>query len=464
MAKENRPQPFARQIDQDQDEELSAEAQQAAGQMPTQQRPADQFRSSSVPLPNLRESSEDIEAELAAAMGETSIDQIADSAVEEPTRFERGTKLHAKVVSMHQDNVFVDLGARCQGIVQLKTFGEKLPEVDQPLEVVVSRFDENEGLYHCNLPGEASDAGDWSAISEGMIVTAQVTGTNKGGLECSVGNIRGFMPAGQVSVYRVENLEQLVGEKFNALIVECKPERKNLVLSRRSVMEQERAEAQQKLREELEVGQIREGTVRNIREFGAFVDLGGLDGLLHISQLSWARIKHPSEVLEVGQPVKVKITRIDPESGKISLSLRDLQQNPWSQVPLNYPIGSTARGRITRLEQFGAFVELEPGIEGLIHISELDSGRVWRVSDVVSEGEPVEVKIVSLDIEKRRIGLSRKALLAPTAPAPQPADQPPAEQEETPEEDSASQVRKRKQPLKGGLRGGSGGDDVGLNL
>jgi small subunit ribosomal protein S1 len=225
-------------------------------------------------------------------------------------------------------------------------------------------------------------------------------------------------------------------------------------------MERERNEQREKIMADLAPGQLREGIVRSMKDFGAFVDLGGVDGLIHISQLSWDRVKHPSEVLEVGQKVKVRIDKFDQESGKISLSYREVGANPWQNVESKYPVGARAKGTVSRVMDFGAFVKLEPGVEGLIHISELGHGRVFRTSDVVSEGQEVEVKILSVDQENQRISLSLKALMA----APIKAGQQTVADEDLPLPEGAPKVpRKRNQELKGGTGSPSGGDKFGLN-
>ncbi len=252
-----------------------------------------------------------------------------------------------------------------------------------------------------------------------MVVEARVTGHNKGGLECEVSSLRAFIPASQISLYRVEDLSQFVGQKFNCVVTQADPAKRNLVLSRRGILEREKAEAKANLMSQLEVGQVREGVVRSLQEFGAFVDLGGVDGLIHISQLSWDRLRHASEALELGQKVRVKVQKIDPATGKISLAFRDLAENPWSHAAQKYTARSRVEGTVSRLMEFGAFVRLEPGIEGLIHISELAHKRVWRASDIVQEGQQVEVLVLSCDAEHQRISLSLKAARRPgRAPRP----------------------------------------------
>ena len=230
------------------------------------------------------------------------------------------------------------------------------------------------------------------------------------------------------------------------------------MLSRRAILEREREEARQRLFESLAPGQVYEGVVRKILDFGAFVDLGdGVDGLLHISQLSWGRVQHPRDVLTEGQQIRVKIERIDPETRKISLAYRDLFESPWANVAMRYPEHSTVRGTVTKLMEFGAFVELEPGVEGLVHISELSHKRVWRASDVVREGQEVEVLVLSVDTEAQRIGLSMKQLSQPEPVKPEAGAA-----EADPEPEKPRNLRQSNQPLKGGLGRGSGGASFGL--
>ena len=210
------------------------------------------------------------------------------------------------------------------------------PEPGTTLEVVVSRLNSDDGLYEVARPGAAVDVGNWDDVQEGAVVEVEITGSNKGGLECKVAGIRGFIPMGQISIYRIENPEEFVGQRLPCVVTEVNRDRKNLVLSHRAVMEREKAAAREKLLQELAPGQIREGIVRSLRDFGAFVDLGGIDGLVHISKLSWDRVDHPNEVLKEGETIKVRIEKIDSETGKIGLSYRDLMDNPWDSVEKNY--------------------------------------------------------------------------------------------------------------------------------
>ena len=409
------------------------------------------------PPPNIRDRlTPDLEQEFAEAVGGISIDEMLSSDLSGfEADLEPETKVQARVLSVQRDQVFFDLGGRKQGFLKLVSLDEN-PEVGAIIEAVVSRFDAAEGLYELTLPGKAVDIGDWSQVTEGLTVEARVTGHNKGGLECEVNQLRGFIPASQVSMYRVEDLSKFVGEKFNCIITEANPEKRNLVLSARAHMEREKMAARESLLATLEVGQTHEGTVRSLQNFGAFVDLGGIDGLIHISQLSWDRIRHASEALEVGQKVKVKIQKIDPQTGKIGLAFRDLAENPWDRASEKYMTRTKVKGTVSRLMEFGAFVKLEPGVEGLIHISELAHKRVFRASDIVSEGQEVEVLVMSVDVENQRIGLSLKAL--ESRPEPKQSEPEPEEEAAPLHRSSANAPR----PLKGGVGKSSGGEKFGL--
>jgi small subunit ribosomal protein S1 len=225
-------------------------------------------------------------------------------------------------------------------------------------------------------------------------------------------------------------------------------------------MERERNEQREKILAELAPGQLREGIVRSMKDFGAFVDLGGVDGLIHVSQLSWDRVNHPSEVLEVGQKIKVRIEKFDKDTGKVSLSYREVGDNPWNSVASKYYVGANVSGKVSRIMDFGAFVKLEPGVEGLIHISELAHGRVFRASDIVSEGQDVNVKVLSVDVEKQRISLSLKALQAKPE---KPGEKKLADEDMPLPADAPKAPKKKHAQLKGGIGGPSGGEKFGLN-
>lgn len=399
----------------------------------------------------------DMEAELDRAMGDAQLDDLlgtggpADEGMLEPESQHRG-----RVVAIRRDDVFLELGGREQGIISLQHFAEP-PQIGALVEVVVQRFKADEGLYELAPPNTAMRVEDWGDLSEGMMVEARVTGHNTGGLECEVNHIRGFIPISQVALYRVDDLAPFVGQSFACLVTEANPERRNLVLSRRAVLEREKQEAREQLIQSIQPGQVREGVVRKLMDFGAFVDVGGVDGLLHVSQLAWHRVNHPSEVLSEGQTIKVTVEKIDHETGKMSLGYRDLFESPWAQVATKYPLNTQVKGRVTKLMEFGAFVALEPGVEGLVHISELSHKRIWRASDVVKEGDEVEVLVLSVDADAQRISLSMKALAAPPEPTKKEKEEAAAAGAPVP-----SKRRAPEGPLQGGLGRTKGGARFGL--
>jgi small subunit ribosomal protein S1 len=423
--------------------------------------PAKKKEAKYYPPPNIRDQlSPELEAEYEAALGEVSFDALMQSeagGVAEP-ELSPESRVTGRVARISREDVFVDLGGRNQGIVPLRQFDEP-PAEGTEIELLVVRFDAEEGLYELSRPTAAVDVGNWDEVREGQIVEVTVTGSNKGGLECQIAGIRGFIPMGQVSLYRVENAEEFVGQRLACVVTEANRDRRNLVLSHRAMMERERNEKRDKLLTELAPGQIREGVVRSLKDFGAFVDLGGVDGLIHVSQLSWDRVKHPSEVVEVGQKVKVRVEKFDKDTGKLSLSYREVGENPWQKAATKYIVGGRATGTISRIMDFGAFVKLEPGVEGLIHISELAHGRVFRTSDVVSEGQEVEVKILSVDSENQRISLSLKALMPPPE---KPREKIVADEDMPLPADAPKPPRKKAQQLKGGIGGPTGGEKFGL--
>lgn len=415
-----------------------------------------------VPVPNRRAPlSADLEAELKEALGDLSLDDIVGGKTAPAVsagRLENETRVRGQVIEIHGDNVFVSLGGKNQGVVSSRSF-EKAPEIGDMLEVIVTGFNAEDDLHEVTIPGGKIVSGDWSNLTEGSVVEAKVTAANTGGLEVSVGGARGFIPASQVSLFRTENLADYVDQKLTCVVTEANERRGNLVLSRRAILEREKEESRRKVLGEIEPGQVREGIVRKIQDFGAFVDLGGVDGLIHISQLSWERVKHPSEVLKEGQKIRVRIEKIDTESGKIGLSLKNPEEHPWAGIEQRFPVGTIVRGPVTRTAAFGAFVKIAPGVEGMIHISELAHHRVYAVQNVVKEGQEVEAKILTVDADAQRIALSMKATVQP----PQKESTKKEEAAPVDEPVRAPIVAKRAGDLKGGTKSKSGGEKFGLN-
>ncbi|WP_165698969.1 30S ribosomal protein S1 [Bremerella volcania] len=403
-----------------------------------------------VHVPNRRETMEDIEAELEAAFGGTSIDDVMSNQTPAPAavRLDEGDRVTGTVIRVHREDVFFDLPQGNQGIASIRSFVAP-PSVGDKLEVSIGTFNGSQRLYEVGIPGASTSVQDWGDIKEGIVVDAVVDGVNKGGLECAVGTARGFIPASQVATYHVKDLEEFKGRKLQCLVTEANPEKRNLVLSARAVAEKMAEDNKKNVLGSLTVGQVREGTVTRIQDFGAFVDIGGVDGLVHVSQISWDRVSHPSDVLAEGQAVKVKVTKMDPETGKIGLSIRDTMENPWQKVASEFAVGKVVPGKVTKLMDFGAFVEIAPGIEGLVHVSEVSYSRISRVSSVLKVGEEVEVKVLSIDQAKRRISLSIKATQPPPADSKQGGRR--KDEPETDVDRELSVKKKSNQPLKGGI-------------
>lgn len=320
------------------------------------------------------------------------------------------------VVTVGPTDVFIEFGPKELGILPRAQFkeGEALPEPGTQIQVVIDKFEAAESIYLCSRPGAVQKA-DWERLTPGDVVDAKVTGVTKGGLELEVAGHRAFMPASQVSAERIDNLDVLIGEKMACEVVRVERAGSgNIVLSRRNVLQRERAEHAAKLKETLQEGQTIEGTVRKIMPFGAFVDLGGVDGLVHLSDLTYDRVGYGEKAVEKhlkeGQKVTVKILKLDWEANRISLGVKQLMGDPFTTAANAIIDGAELTGKITKLAEFGAFVEVAPGVEGLVHISELDHKRVMRVEDVVKPDEVVQVKVLKVDPQSRRISLSIKAL------------------------------------------------------
>ncbi|GDY07878.1 MAG: S1 RNA-binding domain-containing protein [Planctomycetota bacterium] len=406
----------------------------------------------SVEVPLKQELDAALEAEINAAMGggetstEGTLGTVTTAVAEAPAEdtLHQGKRIKGKVALLHGEDLFLDLGFRSQGILPLKQYeGKEIPAVGTEIDVIVHKVSPDEGLIHVSLPsGRQKVSGNWDSVQAGLVVDCMVTKSNKGGLEVTVGSLRGFLPSGQVDLRFIENLDSFIGQKLTVKIIEANKSKRNLIVSRRALLLEERAQAEEQILKTLEVGQTLDGTVKSVKDYGAFVDLGGIDGFVHIGQMSWQHIKHPSEVLAEGQAVKVKVVTISDDKKKIGLSVKQTSHSPWDLAASKYFQGQTVSGKVTRTTDFGAFVELEPGVEGMVHISELDYKRVIRITDVISAGQTIEAQVQSVDPIKHRISLSLKALKA----KPEPAAPPPEEASAEP----AAPPPKRKTPLKGG--------------
>ncbi|NLX12743.1 MAG: S1 RNA-binding domain-containing protein [Phycisphaerales bacterium] len=424
------------------------------------------------------------------------------------------------VVRLTAEYVFMDLGDQGQGAIPLIEFaGQPLPAEGEKISVLIDKQDPDTGLFVLSKR-QAEEMNFWDSVKLGDELEGVVTGMNKGGLDIDIGGARVFMPASHVDVKRVHDISVLIGEHVRGVVTQVDRATRDLLLSRRKYLQKEQKRQRTEMIESLVIGETRSGTVSNITEFGAFVDIGGIDGLVHVTDMSWGHVKDPKELLQLGQTVDVKLLKINRQTGKLSLGIKQLQpdpwegveqkyaegaklsaridrmtdfgaflelepgidallplsemswskhvnhpsqivkigdtievvvlkvdpakkrisvglrqmtENPWSTVAENFPINSMHKGKVAKLAEFGAFVELVPGLEGLIHISELSEKRVRAVGDVVQEGQEVEVRIVRVDMESQRIGLSMRP-----APAPRSAA------------DGRNKPQK-KRPLRGGL-------------
>jgi small subunit ribosomal protein S1 len=410
--------------------------------------------------PNKRALDADMEAEMAAAFAGTDL-KAMDADKPQGAKGEGGRK-KGRVLSIHGKDVFVEIpGGRSEGMISLDEFEGKRPNVGDEIEFLVDHYDSANGLLVLTKEGAAKQVTDWSSVKLNMVVEAKITGMNKNqtGYTVEVNGIRGFMPLSQADMYRIEQPESLVNSKQKVQVIELDPQERNLIVSRRTIQEAERERKAVEFWATIKEGDVHKGIVKSIKPFGAFVDLGGADGLIPIGELSWSRVGTVEEVLKVGQLVEVKVARLDPEARKIGLSLRAMQTSPWETFAAEHRPGLRVPGKVTRVMEFGAFVEIAPGIEGLIHVSELSTGRVNRVRDVIKEGQDVTVQILSIDTEARRIALSLKAMVAEAEAAEDAAATAEAEADKA----AAAERLANRKPT-GNLRGGIGGGAVRFEI
>jgi len=340
---------------------------------------------------------------------------MLDESFQERDRVE-GSVVKGVVIAIDNEEAVVDVGLKAEGRVPLKEFAApgQAPEVQvgDEVEVYVERFE--------NRAGEASLSRDkarreesWNklekAFNEGEKVTGHIFGRVKGGFAVDLGGAVAFLPGSQVDIRPVRDVTPLLNKEEPFQILKMDRRRGNIVVSRRAVLEESRAEQRNELLANLKEGQVLTGVVKNITDYGAFVDLGGLDGLLHVTDMSWRRVNHPTEVLGVGQTVQVQVIRFNRETQRISLGMKQLEADPWEGVELKYPVGTTFRGRVTNITDYGAFVELEPGVEGLVHVSEMSwTKKNVHPGKIVSTSQEVEVMVLEVDPEKRRVSLGLK--------------------------------------------------------
>jgi small subunit ribosomal protein S1 len=328
-----------------------------------------------------------------------------------------GEVVHGTVVRVDKDEVLVDIGYKSEGVIPVAELSIRRSvnpadevTIGDEIDALVLTKEDAEGRLILSKKRARFEMA-WKAIEKAAEsedpVIGKVIEVVKGGLILDLG-VRGFLPASLVDIRRVQDLDEFLGQELRAKVIELNRSRNNVVLSRRAVLEDERKEMRQAILDRLNPGDVVDGQISNIVDFGAFVDLDGMDGLIHISELSWSHVNHPSEVLEIGQDVKVKVLDIDRERQRISLGLKQTQSDPWQQVLETYHDGDEVEGKVTKVVTFGAFVEIMPGVEGLVHISELAQHHVENPREVVSQGDLVRAKIIEVDAERRRLSLSLK--------------------------------------------------------
>ncbi len=341
--------------------------------------------------------------------------RLLDATLKQTRNIRRGEQVRGRVVAVHGGNAVVDVGAKVEATIPLDEFSEAglpAPEAGDEIEALVTRSNA-EGIRLSVLEGRRRE--DWARIEEARdsetTLTAHVEERIKGGFRVSIGAVRGFLPFSEADPDPRSVGEELVGQDCEVMVIEARRKPENVVVSRRRPIERAREEQRRRFFETAQVGDRVRGTVRRMADFGAFVDVGGMDALLHVSDIAWQRLERPDQVLSIGQQVEAEIVRLEPETGKVSISMKALQPDPWAKVAETYEPGMRITGTVRRLLDYGAIVELEPGIEGLIHRSELSwTRRDVRPDQVLAEGDVVDVQVLEVDPEQRRIRLSLKAV------------------------------------------------------
>ncbi len=327
--------------------------------------------------------------------------------------FRKGDIVNGTILEIRPQVVLVDIGYKSEGVIPVSEFEDEEIEEGDQIEVLLESLENDEGLVVLSKE-KAAHKQNWDKIvavyKDGGLVKGKVKSVVKGGLMVNVG-VEAFLPGSQVDIIPPKDLNEFVGNVYEFKIVKVNDERKNIVLSRREVIEAERSEQRQRFLETVNIGDRVKGLVKNITDFGAFVDLSGMDGLLHITDMSWGRVNHPSELLHIGQELEVLILDVDRDKERVSLGLKQLSDNPWADIEAKYPIGSQVKGRVTKLLAYGAFVELEKGVEGLVHVSELSwTKRITRPSDVLSLDQEIEAIVLNISVEEQKISLGIRQL------------------------------------------------------
>lgn len=354
----------------------------------------------------------EIEKEVTEVLGELSEEGLKQVYEDSVRDFEAGTILKGRILEVLPDDAVVDVGYKSEGVIPLKEFEQpEKVKVGDEIEVLLEAVEDDAGLIVISKQ-KAERIRGWQKViaehKEGDVVSGRVMRKIKGGLLVDIG-VPVFLPASQVDLRRPGDIAEYVGKEVRCKILKIDQGRRNIVVSRRRLLEEERQRKKEALMAEIEVGEMRKGVVKNILDFGAFVDLGGIDGLLHITDMSWGRISHPSEMLKIDDEIEVKILKVDKERERISLGLKQKTESPWARVEEKYPPGVTIKGEVVNVVNYGGFVKLEDGIEGLVHISEMSwTRRINHPSEVVAIGDMVEVMVLDINKEKEEISLGMK--------------------------------------------------------
>src|ERR1043166_3036611 len=328
--------------------------------------------------------------------------------------FAPGEIVKGTIIEVRPKEVLVDIGYKSEGVIPAGEFEDiATVKVGDQIDVLIEKLEDKDGMVVLSKE-KAEFKQNWDKIlniaNEGATVKGKVKAAVKGGLIVNIG-VEAFLPASQIDIIPPKNLAQFIGNTYDFKVVKINQERQNIVLSRRELIEQERTEKRSKLLAEMTPGDIRKGTVKNITDFGAFIDLNGIDGLLHITDMSWGRIGHPSEILKVGQDIDVVVLDINREKERVSLGLKQKLANPWDNIESKYPVGAKVKGKVVNLVPYGAFVELEPGVEGLVHVTELSwTKRIAKPSDVLKQDQEIEAVVLGINREEQKISLGVRQL------------------------------------------------------
>lgn len=349
---------------------------------------------------------------------QSDFDKLFEASMKEQD-FKVGDVVSGTVVEVQTDYVLVDINYKSEGLIPINEFrlvdGKREVAPGDRVEVLIDRIENENGMIVLSKD-KADMLRAWTDISKAAeneeVIEGTVVAKVKGGLSVDIG-VKAFLPGSQIDLRPVRNMDVYIGKKYKFKVIKFNKKRGNIVLSRRALLEEERESLKTQTLDAMKEGSIVQGVVKNITDYGAFIDLGGMDGLLHITDMSWGRVKHPSEVINVGDEIQVKILKYDTEKERVSLGLKQLQTDPWEAVNITYPVGAKLKGKVVSVAEYGAFVDLADGVEGLIHVSEMSwTKRVKHANQIVNVGDEVDVQVLEVDLEKRRISLGMKQLMA----------------------------------------------------